>query len=86
MDSGKQVLERVRIPTRIIVHRLALTPGALADIVRAGTFKPSDGAVCELEAGGKVIARGKIVARGRIVRRRGGFFFKVSEVAEEAGS
>jgi len=80
MDSGKQVLERVRIPTRIIVHRLALTPGALADIVRTGTFTPADGAVCELEAGGK------IVARGRIVRRRGGFFFKVSEVAEEAGS
>jgi hypothetical protein len=80
MDSGKQVLERVRIPTRIIVHRLARTPEALADIVRTGTFAPADGAVCELEAGGKIIAR------GRIVRRRGGFFFNVREVAEEAGS
>jgi hypothetical protein len=80
MDSGKQVLERIRIPTRIIVHRLALTPGALADIVRTGTFTPADGAVCELEAGGKIIAR------GRIVRRRGGFFFKVGDIAEEAGS
>jgi len=80
MDSGKQVLERVRIPTRIIVHRLTLTPAALADIVRTGTLTPADGAVCDLEAGGK------IVARGRIVRRRGGVFFKVSEVAEEAGS
>ncbi|HSV91454.1 MAG TPA: hypothetical protein VLH81_00200 [Desulfobacterales bacterium] len=80
MDSGKQVLDRVRIPTRIIVNRLALTPGALADIVRTGTFTPAGGAVCELEAGGKIIAW------GRIVRRRGGYFFKVREVAEEAGS
>jgi hypothetical protein len=78
MDSGKQILERIRIPTRIIVHRLALTPGTLAAIVRTGTFTPIDGAVCELEAGGKVIARGKIV------RRRGEFFFKVRETAEEA--
>jgi hypothetical protein len=80
MDSGKQILERIRIPTRIIVHRLALTPGTLADIVRTGTFTPTDGAVCELEAGGKTIARGKIV------RKRGGFFFKVRETAEEAKS
>jgi hypothetical protein len=80
MDSEKQVLERIRIPTRIIVHRLELTPGALADIVHTGTFTPADGAVCELEAGGKIIARGKIV------RRRGAFYFKVRETAEEAGS
>jgi hypothetical protein len=80
MDSGKQVLERIRIPTRIIVHRLELTPEALADIVRTGTFVPADGAVCELETGGKIIAR------GRIVRRRGAFTFKVQETAEEAGS
>ncbi len=80
MDSGKQVLERIRIPTRVIVHRLELTPEALAEIVRTGTFTPVDGAVCELEAGAKVIAR------GRIVRRRGGFVFKVRETAEEATS
>ena len=80
MDTGKQVLERIRIPTRVIVHRLELTPGALADIVRTGTFKPSDGAVCELEAGGKVIARGKIV------RRRGAYWFKVGETAKEERS
>jgi hypothetical protein len=80
MENGKQVLERIRIPTRIIVHRLELTPEALADVVRTRTFVPADGAVCELEAGGKIIAR------GRIVRRRGAFTFKVQEMAEEAGS
>ncbi len=80
MESGKQVLERIRIPTRVIVRRLELTPGALADIVRTGTFTPADGAVCELEAGGKTIARGKIV------RRRGAHWFKVREIAEEARS
>lgn len=77
MDSGNQALERIRIPTQIIVHRLELTPAALADIVRAGTLRPADGDVCELEAGGK------IVARGTIVRRRGAYFFKVRETAKE---
>lgn len=76
MKSAKQVLERIRIPARVIVHRAELTPGALADIVRAGSLAAARGAVCELEAGGKVIAR------GRIVRRRGEFFFKVRETAK----
>lgn len=80
MDTGKQALERIRIPTRIIVHRSELTPNALADIVRTRTLTPADGAVCELEAGGK------IVARGRIVRRRGAYWFKVGETAKEERS
>jgi hypothetical protein len=80
MDSEKEVLERIRIPTRIVVRRTELTPNALADIVRTGTFTPANGAVCELEAGGKVIAR------GRIVRWRGEYFFKVRETAKEERS
>jgi flagellar motor switch/type III secretory pathway protein FliN len=81
MASDNHLLDRVTIPTRVVVHRARMTSAALAQVARTGSYAPPGTAgesVCELEAGGQV------VARGRIVRRRGGFFFKVLEIGEEA--
>lgn len=69
----------VSLPTRVIVRRLRLAPGAVEDIVENRGFSPEGGEVCELEVGGQCIAR------GRIVRRGGKSFFKVGEVEEGGG-
>lgn len=77
MEKQKSLLDRILLPTRIIVNRIELTTAALADVVQKGELAPAGGDTCELEAGGQVLARGKIV------RRRGKYFFKVLETAEE---
>jgi hypothetical protein len=80
MTNLKQFLEespiaaRVVLPTHIIVHQQKLSYMAAKGIRESAAFVPSDGKVCELEVGGRRIAR------GRIVRRWGGFFFKVEEM------
>ena len=82
MEGVKRFLEtsplaaRVKLPTRIIVHRGGNSPEALAGVIRAGTYAPAGGDTCELEAGGIILARGKIV------KRRGEFYFKVIEKGE----
>ncbi len=76
MEKPRDILDRVTLPTRIIVNRSRQSATALAGIVQKGELAPSDGRVCELEAGGQVLARGKIV------HRRGQWFFKVMETAE----
>lgn len=76
MEKQKGILDRVTLPTRIILNRSELSATALAGIVQQGEFSPADGDTCELEAGGQLLARGKIV------RRRGQFVFKVIAAAE----
>jgi hypothetical protein len=78
MEGKKVDLDRIRVPTRVIVHRSELAAAALAELVQRGELASERGVTCELEAGGVV------VARGRIVRRRGGYYFKVLETTEEA--
>ena len=80
MEKTNDVLDRVTLPTRIIVHRSRQSATALAGIVQKGELAPADGRACELESGGQVLAR------GRIVRRRGQWFFKVTETAETEGT
>ena len=75
----KTLFDRVTLPTRLIVHRAELTAADLAAIVQRGEYAPVEGAVCELEAGGQILAR------GRMVRRRGEWFFKVLATAEKEG-
>lgn len=77
MERKKPDLDRIPVATRVIVHRSEISTATLGEIIQKGEFLPSEGAVCELEAGGKVIARGKIV------RRRGESCFKVLETAKE---
>ena len=77
MAGTRPMLERIPVPTRIIVHRSEMSASALAEIVQAGELTPSEGAVCELEAGGEAIAR------GRIVRRWGRYCFRITEMAKE---
>jgi hypothetical protein len=76
MEKTKGILDRVKLPTRVIVHRSAMSAATLAAVVQKGELAPGDGRACELEAGGQVLAR------GRIVRRRGEWYFKVTETAE----
>ncbi len=77
MEKQKGMLERVLLPTRIVVHRLELTTEALAEAIRSGELVPASEGSCELESGGQVLAR------GRIVRRRGEYYFKVLGTGEE---
>jgi hypothetical protein len=77
MHGKKLNLDRISVPTRIVVHRSELSTTALAQVIRNGEFAPEAGRTCELEAGGQIIAR------GRIVRRRGESWFRVLETAKE---
>jgi hypothetical protein len=85
MINLKQFLEespiaaRVLLPTHIIVRQQTLSYMAAKGIMESAAFAPSDGRVCELEVGGRRIAR------GRIVWRPGGFFFKVEEMEKGDG-
>jgi hypothetical protein len=80
MEKLKRFLEespiaaRVALPTKIIVRELKLSYMAVKGIMESAAFTPSDGKVCELEVGGRRIAR------GRIVRKHGNYFFKVGEM------
>lgn len=77
MTQTKVDLDRIRIPTRVVVHRATLSTSALTQIIAKGEITPQAGEVCELEVGGQVIAR------GRIVRRWGSYVFKVVETGKE---
>jgi hypothetical protein len=68
------IAARVLLPTHVIVRQQKLSYMAVKGIMESAAFAPSGGKVCELEIGGRRIAR------GRIVRRPGGFFFKVEEM------
>jgi hypothetical protein len=76
-EKTNKLFDRLKLPTRVIVNRSALTAAGLAGAIQKGEYAPGDGEVCELAAGGQVLAR------GRIVRRRGRYFFKVLETAKE---
>ena len=80
MEKDKGIFDRVKLPTRVIVHRMEQSARDLADVVKTGELVPRGGGTCELEAGGQVLAR------GTIVRHRGRYWFKVLETAEEAKS
>ncbi len=69
------IAEKVRLKGRIVVQRTSLTPGEVQALRERGAYGPipKPDQVCELEVGGKTIARGKIV------RRRGEYYFKVLE-------
>jgi hypothetical protein len=71
------ILDRISLPTRVVVQRLPLMPPALGALARGGELTAEGGTTCELESGGQVLAR------GRIVKRRGEYFFKVQEIGEE---
>ena len=77
MDAGRSVLDRVTVIPRVVVHRSRVAAGALGEILRQGGFEPEDGGVCDLEAGGVVIAR------GRVVRRGGSHWFQIVEMGKE---
>jgi hypothetical protein len=66
---------RIKLPTRVVVQRTQLSPGELMQIRESGRYGPipKKQEICELEAGGRVLARGKIV------RRRSEYYFKVLE-------
>ncbi len=66
---------KIKLPTRVVIQRTQLTPGEMMQIKEKGEYGPIPRReqICELEAGGRVLARGKIVRRG------GEYFFKVSE-------
>jgi hypothetical protein len=74
------LFDRIHLPTRVIVHRFELGAGDLSAMIEKGELSPKGSDMCELEAGGQ------IVARGRIVRRMGRYVFKVLETGKENGT
>jgi hypothetical protein len=79
MEKQETIMDRVKLPTRVIVQRFPITPAALSAATQKGELAVEGGVTCELEVGGQVLAR------GRIVQRRGSFFFKVTAIGEEEG-
>ena len=77
MEANEGILERVRAPTRVVVHRSRVPGRELGEIIQRGTYTPETGEVCELEADGVLIARGKVVRKG------GRYWFRVGQMAGE---
>ena len=70
------IAANVDLPAKIVIQRTTLSFKELAAIMRSGKY-PSTGRqqrVCELEV------EGKVLARGRILRRRGSYFFEVTQL------
>ena len=66
--------EHIRIPTHVILHRGSISPQGLGDIREAGVYRPGpEGNVCELVAGGTMIAQ------GRLMKRRGMWYMRVEK-------
>jgi hypothetical protein len=69
----------VVVPTHVILHRGSATPRALAEIRETAAYRPgSEGAVCELHAGGSLVALGKLV------RRTGSWYLQIAETGGES--
>ena len=80
LDEQAVPVEKVKLDTRIVLHRTGLSPEDMAVIRQSKEYGPipREQEVCELEVGGQVIAR------GRIIRKKGAWYFKVRETAEKA--
>ena len=82
MEDVRKFLEEspiapaVSLPSVVIVHRQKLSPAAVGEIMGSRVFAPSGEEACELEVGGR------LVARGRLIRKRGRTYFKVFETAK----
>lgn len=69
----------VVVPTHVVLHRKTATPRGLAEIRETATYRPgTEGAVCELHAGGSLVATGKLV------RRTGEWYLQISETEAES--
>jgi hypothetical protein len=82
MEDVRKFLEEspiastVSLLSAVIAHRQKLNPADIGRIMEAKSFSPSGEDVCELEVGGRLVARGKMI------RRRGKMYFKVTETAK----
>lgn len=67
--------DRVKLRSRVVVQRAFLSPREILSIQAEQKYGPvpKKQRICELEAGGRVLARGKIV------KRKGEYYFKVLE-------
>ena len=73
------IAAQVTLPTKVIVHRTRLNPRDLVAIAAEKQYGPipEKEELCEIEAGGRVLAKGKIV------KRKGEFYFKIMETFSE---
>jgi len=77
--SESAIAEKIRLESRIVLQRTKLSPGDLVEISKKKEYGPvpQDERLCELEVGGLVLAK------GRIVKKRGEYYFKVTEMPED---
>lgn len=66
---------KVKAESAVILQRVNLSPADLLQIKRDKEYTiPKSEEICELEAGGQILAEGKIV------KRKGEYYFKVQKV------
>ncbi len=77
--EGSRMAADVKPEARVVVHRTKITPAGLLGLKNKGVYGPVGrrDMVCELEVGGRVLARGKIV------RKAEGHFFKVTQIIDK---
>lgn len=77
--TNSPIAKMVKLPTTIVVHRTAYSPAEIAGMKSTGSYGPipREEEICELEVNTEVIAR------GRIVKKKGEYFFKITEVSKE---
>ena len=68
--------ERIKLPTRIVVHRGELSPADIATIKSTGQYVASTEPVCELRV------NGTILAHGRVIKRHGCTYLKITAIGE----
>jgi hypothetical protein len=77
--TGSPIAKRVKLPAHIVIHRALYSPGEIIELKKKGRYDPIPGEeeICELEVNQEVIARGKIV------KKKGKYFFKVTDIVKE---
>ena len=69
--------ERIRVPTHVVLSRIQATPDEVNRVRESGEHLPGpDHVVCELVAGGEIIASGKLLKRG------GEWYMQIEELGE----
>jgi len=72
--NNSPVASKVKLPAKVILHRMQLSAKELINIKRKGELVPVDKGLYELVYGGQIIAKGKII------NKKGEHYFKVKEL------
>jgi flagellar motor switch/type III secretory pathway protein FliN len=77
--TDSPIAKRIKLPVNIVIHRTRFSPVEIVELKKKGKYDPIPGEeeICELEVNREVIAR------GNIVKKKGKYFFKVTDIEKE---